>query len=363
MASLHALTVRVEALLLVLLVAPLVAQAAEQCSLNGDLLASGQCRCDPGWYGPRCSALAVAPSRVLWPQLSDGDPRSMDSSSLSWGGSLLHDTSTGLWHGWFNVGCQTPTSFMHTYQTGAVHAVATDVAGPYGFADVSVPGEIENAMVVSDGQGGVLIAYLDHTWPNGSALNLPMLCFGASNGTEVGASPRPSAAAPYPRPLCATLQPESHVPDPKVEGRRLAIARAPSVDGPWTYHYPKIVKPNWQADKDGDIECGINPSLAKLPNGTWLLATRYDKPISNRSHLTLATAPSWQGPYTIVSSGLRWAEGVATGGSEDPVVYKNERGYHMIHHDGPHGRHVWSKDGLLWDGYTEPTRAEDETDA
>lgn len=347
-----------------LLLLPPVALAVAQCSLNGALLPSGQCQCDPGWSGPRCSALAVAQSRVLWPQLSDGDPRSMDSSSLSWGGSLLRDHSTGLWHGWFNAGCQTPTSFMHTFQTGAVHAVASDVAGPYGFVDVSVPGELENPMAASDGEGGVLIAYLDHTWPNGSALNLPMPCFGASNGTEAGATPRPSEAAPFPRPLCATLQPESHAPDPKIEGRRLAIARAPSMSGPWTYHYPKISKPNWQADQDGDIECGINPSLAKLPNGTWLLATRYDHPISNRSHLTLATAPSWRGPYTVVSSGLQWAEGVATGGSEDPVVYKNERGYHMIHHDGPHGRHVWSKDGLTWDGYTEPTSSKDQsTDA
>jgi hypothetical protein len=30
--------------------------------------------------------------------------------------------------------------------------------------------------------------------------------------------------------------------------------------------------------------------------------------------------------------------------------------YHMIHHDGPHGRHVWSTDGLEWNGYHEPTQ-------
>ena len=27
--------------------------------------------------------------------------------------------------------------------------------------------------------------------------------------------------------------------------------------------------------KDGDIECGINPSIFQIKNGTWLLATRF----------------------------------------------------------------------------------------
>jgi hypothetical protein len=65
---------------------------ADACSLNGrlsDEATSGRgsvCTCDPGWRGAKCQALDVAPSRVLWPQLSDGDPRNTDCSSLSWGG-------------------------------------------------------------------------------------------------------------------------------------------------------------------------------------------------------------------------------------------------------------------------------------
>ena len=71
--------------------------AAEPCSLNG-YLRQGRCVCDPGWRGPECDALATAPSRVLWPQLADGDPRLMDSPALSWGGSLLFEEATGLWY-------------------------------------------------------------------------------------------------------------------------------------------------------------------------------------------------------------------------------------------------------------------------
>jgi hypothetical protein len=335
------------------------------CSLNGELdTSSGKCVCDPGWKGRRCSTLAVARSRVLWPQLADGDPRTTDSASLSWGGSLMQDPITRLWHGWFNVGCQTPTSFMHTYRTGAVHAISSAVEGPYNFADVSVPAEIENPMAVADGRGGVLIAYLDHAYPNGSSITTAMPCFGARNGTLAGSKPRPSTAARFPAHSgCATLQPESHPADPKVEGRRLAIASAPSAGGPWSYTFPRIGKADLVA-ADGDILCGINPSLHRLSNGTWLLATRYDSPVANRSKLTLATAPSWRGPYTVVSHGDQWRAGVATGGSEDPFVYQNFRGFHMIYHDGPHGRHVWSRDGRAWTGYTEPSSSQDNrTDA
>ena len=85
-----------------------------------------------------------------------------------------------------------------------------------------------------------------------------------------------------------------------------------------------------------------------------MLATRYDYAKPNRSHLTLATGPSWKGHFTVVDSGLQWREGVAARGSEDPFIYKNSRGYHMLYHDGPHGRHAWSQDGWFWDGYIEP---------
>jgi len=191
-----------------------------------------------------------------------------------------------------------------------------------------------------------------------------MPCFGASNGSMKGATPRP--AGPYPRKLCATLQPEPHVwphvspADPNVEGRRLGIASAPSPDGPWTYIYPKVAKPDYNATSDSDMECGINPSLHRLANGTWLLALRYGG--TTGSHLVMATAPAWGGPYTLVSSGAQWAPGVATEGSEDPFVWKNARGFHMIHHDGAHGRHVFSLDGMQWDGYPEASKGP-ETDA
>ena len=339
-------------------VAIAAAVATPPCSLNGQLRAgsTSDCACDPGWTGTACTNLAVSPSRVLWPQLSDGDPRTIDAPSLSWGGSVLYDAKTRLWHGWFNSGCQTNISFMHTYITGAVHAVAADVKGPYAFADVSVPGELENPMSISDGAGGVLIAYLDHGLPNGSALNMQMPCFGASNGTMRGATPRP--AGPYPRRLCATLQSEGqdrndpNRRDPKIEGRRLGIASAPSPDGPWTYAYPRVIKPGYNASRDHDVECGINPSLFRLANGTWLLATRFDPP--HGSHLALATAPSAKGPFTLVApGGAQWAPGVGTQGAEDPFTWRNKRGFHMLYHMGPHGRHAFSLDGLQWEGYND----------
>ena len=190
-----------------------------------------------------------------------------------------------------------------------------------------------------------------------------MQCFGASNGSLHGTKQRPTSDDGYSRPICATLQSESRPQLPKREGRRLGVARGHPA-GPWDYVYPRIKKPGYSSSRDGNIECGINPSLFQLSNGTWLLATRYDNPLPNRSKLTLATAATYEGPFTVVSWGEQWQEGVATGGSEDPFVWRNGRGYHMIHHNGPHGRHVWSHNGLDWEGYLEPSdAAETATDA
>ena len=143
-------------------------------------------------------------------------------------------------------------------------------------------------MAVSDGEGGVLIAYLDHGLPNGSAVNIPMPCFGASNGTEKGAAPRP--AAPYPRPICATLQPESHPKDPKLQGRRLAIASAPSPSGPWSYVYPKVEKPGWAIHTDGDIVSCTSVLHFGCAVQTWWHNHHY-----NRADRSAASTPACSG--------------------------------------------------------------------
>ena len=246
-----------------------VEAATVQCSMNGQP-GNSACVCDPGWTGDTCNLLAVRRSRVLWPQLSEGDPRFHHGASQSWDGSMQHDIETGQWHGWFNTGCQgalTNSSLVHTYRTGAVHAIADQAGGPYRFVDVAIPGETECPMSVSDGAGGVVIAFADHTWPNGSALNLPMQCQGASNGRSAGAAARPTGT--FPLPTYSTLQAENHPcpADPSIEGRRMGVASAPSPAGPWTITYPKIEKPDYQPS-DGDMVCGINPSLHQLPNGT-----------------------------------------------------------------------------------------------
>ena len=44
-------------------------------------------------------------------------------------------------------------------------------------------------------------------------------------------------------------------------------------------------------------------------------------------------------------------------------MWYNTRGFHMLHHNGRHGRHVWSHDGLAWDGYQEPTASHPDTAA
>ena len=39
------------------------AVSAYNCSLNGDISATGKCTCDPGWYGDDCERLRLAPAK------------------------------------------------------------------------------------------------------------------------------------------------------------------------------------------------------------------------------------------------------------------------------------------------------------
>ena len=67
------------------------------CSLSGACV-RGACVCDQGWVGTYCQQLALAPvvngtglDRLHTPALTS-----------SWGGTILHDNSSGsdVWHMW-----------------------------------------------------------------------------------------------------------------------------------------------------------------------------------------------------------------------------------------------------------------------
>jgi len=64
------------------------------CSLNGVCEPSNSsCSCDPGWAGPSCGVLALAPAPPggLY---GFGEP----FATTSWGGNAIFDASDARWH-------------------------------------------------------------------------------------------------------------------------------------------------------------------------------------------------------------------------------------------------------------------------
>ena len=143
-----------QGLLLLLLVAVPVASAAcgsgADCSLNGVCSPSGSCACDPGWAGPRCAKLKLAPA-APGGIYGFGTP----FATTSWGGNAIWDNETALWHlfvtdiGGANCG-------LHGWSGGSTvaHATSKKILGPYTRQDTALTHEAHNPQVIrlSDGK-------------------------------------------------------------------------------------------------------------------------------------------------------------------------------------------------------------------
>ena len=102
-----------------------------------------------------------------------------------------------------------------------------------------------------------------------------------------------------------------------------------------------------------------NPAPYIFPNGTVLLLGRGKDAIRNSTgifkmhNIFLYRAASWNATYEWVpSDGVGGALNVGAGNdgptTEDPVLYRGRRGFHIIFHSSPDLTHAWSEDGLRW---------------
>jgi len=106
---------------------------------------------------------------------------------------------------------------------------------------------------------------------------------------------------------------------------------ANSTNGPWTPYTNATITP-----------CGYNnPAPWVHPNGTVYF-------VATDQNMGLWRADSWQGPYTLVTTG-------ACGGGEDPSLFIDKRGhFHCMFHRSPFSNpdiaigHAYSLDGFTW---------------
>eukprot|EP00935_MAST-01C_sp_MAST-1C-sp1_P000992 g992.t1 len=91
------------------------------CSYNG-VCASKLCKCDSAWKGDRCQTLALLPTtRDAGLRLVDGG-----TNTSSWGGGVLLDSSTGLYHMWASEMLSHCGIDSWTTNSHVIHATSTD---------------------------------------------------------------------------------------------------------------------------------------------------------------------------------------------------------------------------------------------
>ena len=241
------------------------------------------------------------------------------------------------------------------------------VRRPFHYVEVAIPAEIENIHAArvpkasqprrsssssnessrrrednSGGGGGdtILLYYGEHdfVFPNAT-------CTG-DNRTKTHTNSKNSNPPTTPPAIAAPRHhyttPVGGNPYPRHDDRIGIAISTNSFKGPWTKNYP-----TYNANMKPYLPL-TNPSPHILKNGTVLLAFRYalkGLPETNG----LAVADSWRGPYSLVSA----AAAPVPENSEDPFLFANSRGLHMIYHcyrgarNPPNetGCHAYSADG------------------
>jgi hypothetical protein len=287
------------------------------CSLNGELLPTGHCKCDAPWHGPRCELLGFKPATVpegygLQPQVS------------SWGGNALFDGEQ--WH--LFVAAMTNNCSLSSWQTNSriVHAVARTVAGPYTKKSVAVNTWAHNPVVVKlpDGAGYALMHIGTGSGsPNGGA-NCSSSSSSASGGGGGGGGSGGGGGG-------------------SGGGEGSTVHLSDSLSGPWSPLLNSTLGP-----------CN-NPSPWVHRNGTIYLVCS-----GGATGNGMWRAEHISGPWRLVTASLSAGGGVY-GVYEDPYLFMDRNDYwHLLFHVYETGEpgmtcgnstvsaHLFSLDGYEW---------------
>lgn len=91
----------------------------------------------------------------------------------------------------------------------------------------------------------------------------------------------------------------------------------------------------------------LTPSPMFHPNGTFYIIFHCDDDDSHQCcDLAMHRGDSWEGPLEPVNNKV-FSISQAPGHPEDPFLWFDKRGnWHMLLHNGPHGLHLYSRNGL-----------------
>ena len=264
---------------------------APACSLNGVPSTQGSCTCDKPWSGPECSQLNFKP--VIFPQ-----GYGMQPQLVSWGGNIIEDTVSGKFHMFVSRMTNDCPLSDWTKNSRIDHAVADEITGPFVFKDVAIPTWSHNAAPVRLKDGSFAIFHI------GDGTGSPT---GGNNCTKREITP--------PR----TLWPSKQAFMDNLPAGGSTIHISSSLDGPWL---PLL---------NNTLGSCNNPAPWVHPNGTLYCLCGN----------TMLRSETISGPWVAVSTLSH--SGGPMGNYEDPFLYTDTRGFHLLYHvyntheNPPHG--------------------------
>lgn len=304
---------------------------ADCSGYNGDCRPDGTCECHPGWTGPRCGW-------VHWKDRS-ATP-AFDSTSWTWGGSPLRD-SDGVVHMFaseISDGC----GILHYCSNSQViHLTSASPLGPYTRHGVALAPRPPPAWDSGATHGPTV-----HELPDGDANGARYAIFymGAANTWDPAGGRHPNCSV--------KVDPQSG----DRATRRVGIATAPSLWGPWSRRSSPLFGPGSRSAGEWDWEDVSNATPIFLPNGTVILL--YKGRGGRLQAMGAARASSYEGPYVRTQPArpvMSW-QVEDTWGWVQPASSAGPQVLHVLSHVGngaSHaGGHAWSIDGVHWNDTT-----------
>eukprot|EP00051_Salpingoeca_urceolata_P011190 m.138251 g.138251 ORF g.138251 m.138251 type:complete len:393 (+) comp17022_c0_seq1:27-1205(+) len=309
--------------------------SASDCQLNGACV-QGACQCDKGWQGPACGNLSLAAPVVAYGYGNSAVSKGTAPSSSWGGGPPVYDAATKQYHLFVTEIAGHCGMCTWGRMSQAVHAVSPTVEGPYRRLDVAVPTQTHNTYYAYSPTDKVHLIY--HIGPSDN----PSSCNPYYNCSQ-GFTPECSGLRPptdWPKPTCATQGPAY-------------VHYSKSLDGPWLDGGRCDINKTGMPPAAG----ASNPAPYIFPNGTVLLVARGKDASSEHGHheimhnIFLYRAPAWNARYEWVRGhGVNGSLNIGNGKvpTEDPVIWRGRRGFHILFHSHPGLTHAWSENGLSW---------------
>jgi hypothetical protein len=154
---------------------------AMDCALNG-VCVSGKCTCNPPWTGDAaCHTLAFLPTATKAAFPPNRDMSATGHNISSWGGSIIHDKETHLYH--MFAAEMVNECKLGTFLTNSacVHATSTSPTGPFEKQDVVVGPYCHNpAITVRPLSNGSSLWVLFHVADVGTNRGPPQNCISST---------------------------------------------------------------------------------------------------------------------------------------------------------------------------------------